>query len=128
MTRFLGIQQKQLQSKDITLLICLLGIIYMSLGGLLLPDAYGKLAITAGWFALGLTCIWSYRLCGRYHCMITGPGLLGIGILSLSEALNITNLEEWIQWAIFLVVLALGYGLEYYYRLKSGTCYTKGIC
>jgi hypothetical protein len=122
------ISEIQLQKKDLTLLICLSGVIYMSLAGLLLPDAYGQFAITAGWFVLGLTCIWNFKSCGRYHCMITGPGLIGIGMLSLSEALNIINLEEWIQWTIFLAVLASGFGLEYYYKLRSGTCYTKHIC
>jgi len=99
----------------------------MVLAGFLLPDIYGRLAITACWFAFGLMCLWNFKSCGRYHCVITGPGFLGIGFISLIEALNIINLQEWIQWSIFLAVLASGFGLEYYYKLTSGSCYTKNV-
>lgn len=91
--------------------------------GFLLPDEYARWAITAGWFACGLLCVWNVKLCGRYHCAITGPGFLGIGILSLVEALGIINFQEWIQWTIFAVVLAIGFGFEYRYKLQKGTYY-----
>jgi hypothetical protein len=122
------ITEIQHQKKDITPIVCLLGIAYMGLAGFLLPYVYARFFISAGWFALGFMCIWNFKSCGRYHCMITGPGFLVIGILSLSEALNIINLEEWVQWCICLAVLAFGFGLEYYYKLRSGTRYTNDIC
>jgi hypothetical protein len=77
------------------------------------------------WFAAGLMCLWNFRSCGRYHCAITGPGFLGIGILSLAEALGTINLQEWIEWSVFLAILAIGFGLEYAYKLREGTCYCK---
>ncbi len=95
----------------------------MVAAGFLLPDEYARWATTVGWFACGLLCIWNLKSCGRYHCAITGPGFLGIGILSLVEALGIINFQEWIQWAILAVVLAIGFGLEYRYKLKEGTYY-----
>jgi hypothetical protein len=105
------------KGKDITVLIWVSIVAYMTLTGFLLPDVYSQFAITAGWFAAGLMCLWNFRSCGRYHCAITGPGFLGIGILSLIEALDIINLQEWIEWSIFLAVLAIGFGLEYAQRL-----------
>ena len=113
------------ERNDITILTCLSITGYMVLTGFLLPDRYAQLAITAGWFAAGVMCIWNFNLCGRYHCIITGPGFLGIGIISLIEALGIINLLEWIEWSILFAVLAIGFGLEYRYKLKEETCFVK---
>ncbi|MGH9983478.1 MAG: hypothetical protein ACRD8W_05925 [Nitrososphaeraceae archaeon] len=113
------------KGKDITVLTWILIVAYMTLTGILLPDVYSRFAITAGWFAAGLMCLWNFKSCRRYHCAITGPGFLGIGILSLVEALDIINLQEWIEWSVFLVVLAIGFGLEHAYKLRVGTCYYK---
>lgn len=32
---------------------------------------------------LGSLCIYNYRRCGRYHCKITGPGYIGVAVLTL---------------------------------------------
>jgi hypothetical protein len=97
----------------------------MFLTGFLLLDNYAKWAITAGWFAAGLMCLWNFKSCGRYHCAITGPGFFGLGILSLVESLGIFNPAEWIEWSIFGVVLAIGFSLEYVHKMREGTCYCK---
>ena len=97
----------------------------MALAALLLRDEYAEWAITVGWFACGLLCIWNVKSCGRYHCAITGPGFLGMGILSMLEALDIVNLQEWIGWSILAAVLAIGFGLEFRYKLRHGTYYRK---
>jgi hypothetical protein len=110
---------------DITILICLTITAYMVLTGFLLPDNYVMWAVTTGWFAAGLMCLWNFKSCRRYHCAITGPGFFCLGILSLVEALGIFNPAEWIEWSIFGAVLAIGFGLEYVYRLRGGTCYCK---
>jgi hypothetical protein len=123
MTKKLKIES--VKGKDITVLTCISIIVYMVLAGFLIPDGYDQFAITAGWFAAGLMCLWNFKSCGRYHCTITGPGFLGIGILTLVEALGIINLQEWIEWSIFLAVLAIGFGFEYMYKLREGTCYCK---
>ena len=113
------------KNNDITILICLTITSYMVLTGFLLPDNYAMWAITAGWFAAGLMCLWNFKSCGRYHCAITGPGFFGLGILASVEAIGIFNTPEWIEWSIFCAVLAIGFGLEYVHRLREGTCYRK---
>jgi hypothetical protein len=110
---------------DITILICLTITAYMILTGSLLPDNYVMWAVTAGWFAAGLMCLWNFKSCGRYHCAITGPGFFGLSILSLFEASGIFNPAEWIEWSIFCAVLATGFGLEFIHKMREGTCYCK---
>jgi hypothetical protein len=109
---------------DITILICLTITAYMVLSGFL-PDNYVMWAVTAGWFAAGIMCVWNFKSCGRYHCAITGPGFFGLSILSLFEASGIFNPAEWIEWSIFCAVLAIGFGLEYVHKIREGTCYCK---
>jgi hypothetical protein len=53
------------------------------------------------------------------------PRIFGIGVLSLVEALGIFNPVEWIEWSIFGVILTIGFGLEYVYKMREGTCYCK---
>src|ERR671919_2823677 len=113
------------KGKDITVLIWLSIVAYMTLTGFLLPDVYSQFAITAGWFAAGIMCLWNFRSCGRYHCAITGPGFFGLGILSLVEALGVYNTPEWIEWSMFAAVLAIGFGLELVHKIREGTCYCK---
>ena len=48
-----------------------------------------------------------------------------MGVLSLVEALGIFNSVEWIEWSIFGAALTIGYGLEYLYKMREGTCYCK---
>jgi hypothetical protein len=113
------------KGNDITISICLSIAAYMVLSGSLLPDNYSMWAITAGWFAAGIMCIWNFRSCGRYHCAITGPGFLGLGVLSLIEALGVYNSPEWIEWSICASVLAIGFGLEFVHKIREGTCYCE---
>ena len=110
---------------DITILICLTIAAYMVLSGFLLPDNYVMWAVTAGWIAAGLMCLWNFKSCGRYHCAITGPGFFGLGVLSLVEALGIFNPAEWIEWSILCAVLAIGFGFEYVHKIREGSCYCK---
>jgi hypothetical protein len=113
------------KGSDITISICLTITAYMVLTGFLLPDNYVMWAVTAGWFAAGLMCLWNFKSCGRYHCAITGPGFFGLGILSLLEALGIFNPAEWIEWSTFGAIIAIGFGLEYVHKIREGTCYCK---
>jgi hypothetical protein len=116
---------KSVKEKDITVLTLLSITAYMILASILAPDMYTLFAITVGWFAAGLMCLWNFKSCGRFHCTVTGPGFLGIGILSLTEAIGIINLQEWIEWSIPLAVLAIGFGSEYIYKSREGTCYCQ---
>ena len=98
-------------------------IAYMMLVDNLLPSEYEGWAIVAGWFAAGATCLVNYRSCGRYHCKITGLGFLGLGVLDILEEIEVIDLEAWITWTALLAILAVGFGLEYRYKSKSGSSY-----
>jgi hypothetical protein len=129
MVKRLRIETVNENGKDITVLTLLSITAYMILTSILIPATYALFAVTAGWFAAGLMCIWNFKSCRRFHCIITGPGFLGIGIISLIEAIGIISLREWIEWPIldfiFLVILAVGFGSEYIYKSREGTCYCQ---
>jgi hypothetical protein len=84
---------------------------------------YDGWALVAGWFAAGAMCVINYRSCKRYHCKITGLGFFGLGILAVLDTVGVINLAAWIIWSVVSAVLAVGFGLEYRYRSKSGSCY-----
>jgi protein-S-isoprenylcysteine O-methyltransferase Ste14 len=68
-------------------------------------------------------CLVNYSSCGRYHCKITGLGFLGLGVLAILEEIGVIDLEAWVTWTTLFAVLAVGFGLEYRYNSKSGSCY-----
>jgi hypothetical protein len=84
---------------------------------------YGGWPLVAGWFAASAMCGMNYRSCGRYHCKITGLGFFGLGILAILDTVGVINPSAWIIWTTLSAVLALGFGLEYRYNSKSGSCY-----
>jgi len=96
---------------------------YMLLVDNFLPSGYGGWALAAGWFAASAMCVVNYRSCGRYHCKITGLGFFGLGILAVLDTLGVINTAAWIIWTALFAVLAVGFGLEYRYNSKSGSCY-----
>jgi hypothetical protein len=84
---------------------------------------YDGWALVAGWFAASVMCVVNYRSCGRYHCKITGLGFFGLGILAILDTIGVINLAAWIVWTTLSAVLAAGFGLEYRYNSKIGSCY-----
>ena len=109
--------------KEIPLWGWLAVITYMVLVDNLMPSEYEGWAIVAGWFAAGAMCLVNYSSCGRYHCKITGLGFLGLGVLAILEEIGVIDLEAWVTWTTLFAVLAVGFGLEYRYNSKSGSCY-----
>jgi hypothetical protein len=109
--------------REIPLWGWLAAIAYMVLVDNLVPSGYEGWALVAGWFALGTMCIANYSSCGRYHCKITGPGFYGLGIFAILETVGVVNAPGWVTFAALIAVLAVGFGLEYRYRGKEGTCY-----
>ena len=98
------------------------------LGYMLLMDnlpswKYDGWALVAGWFAASAMCVVNYRSCGRYHCKITGLGFFGLGILAVLDTVGVINPAAWIIWITLSAVLAVGFGLEYRYNSKQGSCY-----
>jgi protein-S-isoprenylcysteine O-methyltransferase Ste14 len=110
-------------SREIPLWSWLAVIAYMVLVDNLMPSQYEGWAIVAGWFAASAMCLVNYGSCGRYHCKITGLGFLGLGVLAILEEIGVIDLEAWVTWTTLFVVLAVGFGLEYRYNSKSGSCY-----
>lgn len=89
----------------------------------LMPSEYEGWALVAGWFAAGTMCLVNFSSCGRYHCKITGFGFFGLGILAVLDTVGVINPTAWIIWTTLSAVLAVGFGLEYRYNSKSGSCY-----
>jgi hypothetical protein len=110
--------------REIPLLGWLAVIAYMVLVDNLMPSEYEGWALVGGWFAAGAMCLVNFSSCGRYHCKITGPGFLGLGILAALEAIGVVNPAAWVTWTALFAVLAGGFGLEYRYKSRCGTCYT----
>jgi hypothetical protein len=110
-------------SREIPLWSWLAVITYMVLVDNLMPPEYEGWALVAGWFAAGAMCLVNYSSCGRYHCKITGLGFLGLGILAILDTLRVIDPAAWIIWTALFAVLAAGFGLEYRYNSKSGSCY-----
>jgi len=96
---------------------------YMIVAGFALPPELGAWALAAGWFAIGGSCIWNYRSCGRIHCSITGPGFIVIGSLSVLEALGLIDIPSWLIWSVFGAIMVVGFGLEFRNRKIAGSCY-----
>src|SRR5215216_2224163 len=109
--------------KEVPLWSWLAVIAYMVLVDNLMPSQYEGWALVAGWFAASAMCLANYNSCGRYHCKITGLGFLGLGVLAILEEIGVIDLEAWVTWTALLAVLAVGFGLEYRYKSKSGSCY-----
>ena len=110
-------------SREIPLWSWLAVVAYMVLVDNLMPSQYEGWAIVAGWFAASAMCLVNYNSCGRYHCKITGLGFLGLGVLAILEEIGVIDLEAWITWTTLLAILAVGFGLEYRYKSKSGSSY-----
>ena len=98
-------------------------IAYMVLVDNLMPSEYEGWALVAGWFAAGMMCLANYNSCGRYHCKITGPGFFGLGILAILDTIGMIDPPAWVTWTTLFAVLAVGFGLEYRYNSKCGSCY-----
>jgi len=98
-------------------------IAYMVIVGFLSPPEIELWALAAGWFVLGTACLWNFFSCGRIHCQITGPGFLGLGIVTLLLAAGLIELPVWGTWVAFAAIMAVGFGLEFRSKKAGGTCY-----
>ena len=78
--------------------------------------------LQAGLQAAGM-CLVNYRICGRYHCKITGLGFFGLGILAVLDTVGVINPPAWIIWTTLFTIIAVGFGLEYRYSSKTGSRY-----
>jgi len=72
---------------------------------------------------LGSVCLWNYKNCGRVHCKITGVGFIGVAILILLTILEIVPLTGMYLNVAIISVIVIGYGYEFWYKSKNGSCY-----
>jgi hypothetical protein len=91
----------------------------------------GGTALAGAWMlAAGLYCLANFRHCGEAHCVVTGPGWTLAGVLGLAAALTPGGSMAWyrvsVQAAVFLVVLAAGYGLEHVVAARTGQRSLRG--
>lgn len=85
----------------------------------------GGAAMAGAWtLAAGLYCLANFRHCGETHCVVTGPGWSLAGVLGLAAAVTPGGSLAWyrvgVQAAVFVVVLAAGYGLEHVVAARTG--------
>ncbi len=80
--------------------------------------------ITIAFTWAGLACVVNAMRCGRFHCYVTGPLYLGLGLVSGLTGLGILNIE-WI-WIgmVFVIGTFIAYLPEFvgrrYVRRRSG--------
>ena len=83
------------------------------------------LAIASAWVMVaGTYCLANFWHCRETHCAITGPGWTLAGLLGFAAALTPGQALSWYrvnaQAAAFVLVLAVGYCLEYVVAVRTG--------
>jgi len=102
-----------------------IGILIAIAAGMFLPIELAGIVFTLFFFFIGGLCLWNYRNCKRVHCQITGVGFTLVGIIALLNVLSIISINWIYIWGIYFLVLIIGYGYEYYYCKKNGSCYKQ---
>jgi len=90
-----------------------------------LPEFWSELVVTLLFFAFGSLCLFNFRRCRRYHCIITGIGFPAIGLLSLLDLFNVLEVPDWLLWGMFMGLLFISYMLEFRHVGKSGSRYCE---
>jgi len=103
----------------------IISILIVIAAGIFLPWEIAIIIFTLFFFFIGGLCLWNYSTCKRVHCQITGIGFTAVGIIALLNLLSIINLNWGIIWGIYFLILIIGYGYEFIYCKKTGSCYKK---
>jgi hypothetical protein len=83
------------------------------------------LAVSSGYVAvIGTYCLLNFLHCRETHCGVTGPGFLLAAAVGSAAALVPGSALSW-YWtgteaAVFLVILAAGYALEWVVAARAG--------
>lgn len=85
----------------------------------------GGLAIASIYVTVnGIYCLLNFRQCRETHCVLTGPGFTLAALLGFAAALVPGAALSWYradtEAAVFLAVLAAGYGLEWVVAARTG--------
>lgn len=83
------------------------------------------LAVASGYVTvIGTYCMLNFLHCRETHCSVTGPGFLAAALLGFAAALVPGPALSWYRTgteaAVFLVILAAGYGLEQVVAGRTG--------
>jgi hypothetical protein len=83
------------------------------------------LAVASGYVAvIGAYCLLNFLHCRETHCGVTGPGFLLAAAVGFAAALVPGSALSWYRTsteaAVFLVVLAAGYALEWAVAARTG--------
>lgn len=83
------------------------------------------LAVASGYVTVvGAYCLLNFLHCRETHCGVTGPGFLLTAMLGFTAALVPGPVLSWYRTgteaAVFLAVLAAGYGLEQVVAARTG--------
>ena len=88
-------------------------------------DGRAGLAVASGYVAvIGTYCLLNFLHCRETHCGVTGPGFLLAAAVGFAAALVPGSALSWYRTsteaAVFLVVLAAGYALEWAVAARTG--------
>lgn len=83
------------------------------------------LAVASGYVTvIGMYCLLNFLHCRETHCSVTGPGWLLAALLGFAAALSPGTALSWYRTgteaAVYLVVLAAGYALEWAVAARTG--------
>jgi hypothetical protein len=83
------------------------------------------LAVASGYVTvIGTYCLLNFLRCRETHCSVTGPGFTLAALLGFAAALVPGPALSWYRTgteaAVFLVILAAGYGLEQAVAARTG--------
>lgn len=82
----------------------------MALGAAAILWPFGRaILLTIAFTWAGTACVVNARRCGRFHCHITGPLYLGLGLLSAMIGLKSLTVD----WRLVGVIFALGTAIAY---------------
>jgi hypothetical protein len=85
----------------------------------------GGLAISSVWLMVaGTYCLANFWHCREAHCAVTGPGWTLAAALGVAAAITPGTALSWYrvtaQAIVFVVILAVGYGLEQAVAARTG--------
>jgi hypothetical protein len=73
---------------------------------------------------IGVYCLLNFLYCREAHCGVTGPGFLLTAALGFAAALVPGSALSWYRTgteaAVFLMILAAGYALEWAVAARTG--------
>ena len=85
----------------------------------------GGVAIASAWVAVaGTYCLANFWHCRETHCAVTGPGWTLAAVLGFVAALapgaGLASYQVNVETAVFVIILAAGYGLECAVAARTG--------